>query len=193
MQSLCVFCGSVAGKRPEYAAAASDLGRLLAAQNIALVWGGGKAGLMGAVADAALAAGGKAIGVIPAFMMERELAHPGATEMLVVESMHQRKAVMAERADAFVALPGGFGTLDEWFEILTWAKLHIHAKPIGLLNTADYFNPLLTLIDHIETEGFIKRLDRELMLVADTPESILVQLAAHASAAHKQRFARELT
>ena len=138
-----------------YADAAASFGRLLAEQGIELVWGGGNVGLMGVVADAVLAAGGRAYGVIPSFMAERELAHPQATELVVVDSMHARKAAMAERADAFVALPGGFGTLDELFEILTWAQLHIHSKPIGLLNVQGFFDPLLAMVRHMSREGFI--------------------------------------
>ena len=128
---------------------------MLARHGIELVWGAGNVGLMGVVADAVLSHGGRAVGVIPDFMVERELAHTAASEILIVDSMHARKAAMAERADAFVALPGGFGTLDELFEILTWAQLHIHSKPIGLLNVQGFFDPLLAMVRHMSREGFI--------------------------------------
>ena len=155
MRSICVFCGAAAGQDTAYADAAADFGRLLAGEGIELVWGGGNVGLMGVLADAVLSHGGRAVGVIPDFMVERELAHTAASEILIVDSMHARKAAMAERADAFVALPGGFGTLDELFEILTWAQLHIHSKPIGLLNVQGFFDPLLAMVRHMSREGFI--------------------------------------
>ncbi len=138
MKSVCVFCGASAGEHPAYREAARVFGENLAHEGVELIWGAGNVGLMGAVADAVIAAGGRSYGVIPDFMVERELAHPAATELHVVRTMHERKAMMAERADAFVALPGGFGTLDELFEILTWAQLHLHAKPIGLFNARGF-------------------------------------------------------
>lgn len=180
MQSICVFCGAAFGKRPVYTEAAEALGRTLAEQQLTLVWGGGKVGLMGVVADAALAAGGETVGVIPGFMVEKELAHPDSTELIEVDSMHSRKALMAERADGFIALPGGFGTLDELFEILTWAQLHIHAKPIGLLNVDGYFDPLLAWVDHAEREGFIRASHRQLFHVADSAAALLEQMRQHA-------------
>ncbi|HZY83935.1 MAG TPA: TIGR00730 family Rossman fold protein, partial [Gemmataceae bacterium] len=134
MKRVCVFCGSSSGTRPEYAAAARRFGAALAGRGLGLVYGGGHVGLMGALADAVLAAGGEVVGVIPQALVDRELAHGGLTELLVVNTMHERKALMADRADAFAALPGGFGTADELFEILTWAQLGLHAKPVGLLN-----------------------------------------------------------
>lgn len=155
MRSVCVFCGASSGHDPAYALAARRFGEVLAQRGIELAWGAGNVGLMGVLADAVLSHGGRAVGVIPDFMVERELAHTAASEILIVDSMHARKAAMAERADAFVALPGGFGTLDELFEILTWAQLHIHSKPIGLLNVQGFFDPLLAMVRHMSREGFI--------------------------------------
>ena len=155
MRSVCVFCGASSGHDPAYALAARRFGEVLAQRGIELVWGAGNVGLMGVLADAVLSHGGRAVGVIPDFMVERELAHTAASEILIVDSMHARKAAMAERADAYVALPGGFGTLDELFEILTWAQLHIHSKPIGLLNVQGFFDPLLAMVRHMSREGFI--------------------------------------
>lgn len=179
MKSICVFCGSAFGQRVVYQEAAAELGRTLAGQQLSLVWGGGKVGLMGVIADAVLAAGGQTVGVIPGFMVEKELAHPESTELIEVDSMHTRKAVMAERADGFIALPGGFGTLDELFEILTWAQLHIHAKPIGLLNIAGYFDPLLAWVKHAAQEGFVRSSHMNMFHVADTPEALLEVMRAH--------------
>ena len=179
MRSSCVFCGSSSGRDAAYSAAATSFGELLASQNIELVWGGGNVGLMGIVADSVLAEGGKAYGVIPSFMADRELAHPQATELAVVGSMHIRKAAMADRADGFVALPGGFGTLDELFEIITWAQLHIHAKPVGLLNVRGFFDPLLAMVKHMSQEGFIKAQHLSLIHVSDDPATLLQLMRAH--------------
>lgn len=179
MQSICVFCGSSSGHDAAYAAAAMSFGELIARQGIELVWGGGNVGLMGVVADSVLAEGGNAYGVIPSFMADRELAHPQATELEVVSSMHTRKAAMADRADGFVALPGGFGTLDELFEIITWAQLHIHSKPVGLLNVRGFFDPLLAMVRHMSDEGFIKAKHLSLIHVADDPATLLESMLAH--------------
>jgi uncharacterized protein (TIGR00730 family) len=176
MTTVCVFCGSRSGGRPLYAAAARQLGVSLVARGMDLVYGGGHVGLMGVVADAVLSAGGRAVGVIVQSLVDRELAHQGLTELLVVDTMHQRKALMAERADAFVALPGGYGTGDELFEILTWAQLGFHTRPIGLLNTAGYFDPLLTWLDHMVQEDFLRPRHRELLLVADNADQVLDRL-----------------
>jgi uncharacterized protein (TIGR00730 family) len=176
MTTVCVFCGSRAGNRPAYAEAARRLGTALVARGMDLVYGGGHVGLMGVIADVVLAAGGRAVGVIVQSLVERELAHTGLTELIVVETMHQRKALMAERADAFVALPGGYGTGDELFEILTWAQLGFHARPIGLLNTAGYFDPLLSWLDHMVREDFLRPKHRELVLVADDADRLLERL-----------------
>ncbi|HMP03913.1 MAG TPA: TIGR00730 family Rossman fold protein [Gemmatales bacterium] len=178
MRRIAVFCGARVGQSEVYAAAARSCGRLLAERGVGLVFGGGHIGLMGVVADAALAAGGEAIGVIPRSMVESELAHEGVTRLEIVETMHQRKARMAELADAFIALPGGYGTLDELFEILTWAQLRLHAKPIGLCNVAGYFDPLLAWIDHALAEGFVAPRHRALVRVAAEPGLLIDELLA---------------
>lgn len=174
---VCVFCGSSPGARPAYAAAARDLGAALVARDVELVWGGGNVGLMGVVADAVLDAGGRAIGVIPAGLAERELGHARASELHVVRTMHERKALMADLSDAFVALPGGMGTLDELFEILTWAQLGLHAKPVGLLDVDDYYAPLLAFLDRTRDEGFVRPTDRANLRVATDVERLLDELA----------------
>jgi uncharacterized protein (TIGR00730 family) len=178
MHRLCVFCGSSAGVRPAYAAAARATGRLLAERGIELVYGGGRVGLMGAVADAVLAAGGRAHGVIPEALTAREVAHGGLTELHVVGTMHERKARMADMADAFVALPGGYGTFEEFCEVLTWSQLGIHPKPCGLLNVSGYYAPLLALFDHAVAEGFLRPQHRELVLEAEAPGLLLDRLEA---------------
>ena len=167
MRRVCVFCGAAAGNDPRYAAAADELGRSLAARSVELVTGGGKVGLMGVVADAALAAGGRVIGVIPRFLEEREVAHRGLTELHVVESLHERKALMHELSSAFVALPGGFGTLDELMESITWAQLGLHAKPIGIVNVAGYFDELLSFVEGARSAGFIPAAHGEILTVRD--------------------------
>lgn len=176
MQSVCVFCGSSSGLDPAYVDGANQLGRLLAEENITLVYGGACVGLMGAVADATLAAGGKAIGVLPDFLRRKELAHPRLTELHVVDSMHARKARMAELADGFIALPGGMGTLEEFCEIITWAQLGLHDKPCGLLNIQRYYDPLLDFIGRMADEGFIRDKHKGLVLSADTPEGMLAAM-----------------
>ena len=181
MKHICVFCGSSSGRQALYQQAAIDLGTTLARQGIHLVWGGGRVGLMGTIADAVLAEGGQTVGVIPSFMVEREVEHTGSTELIEVDTMHTRKAIMAERADGFIALPGGFGTLDELFEILTWAQLQIHGKPVGLLNVGGYFDPLLQWIDRAEVEGFIRPHHRKLYSVAGDAETLLEQMRQHAA------------
>jgi uncharacterized protein (TIGR00730 family) len=179
LRSVCVFCGSKVGGRAEYAEAAAALGLRLARDGTTVVYGGGSVGLMGTVANAALAAEGHVIGVIPQALATKELAHAGVTELRVVPSMHTRKAMMADLADAFVALPGGFGTFEELFEIVTWAQLGIHAKPIGLLNVAGYYDHLLALIDHAAAEGFIHPDNRGLVLAASSPDDLITRLAAY--------------
>ena len=165
---LCVFCGSSPGTNPVYRQNAHQLGISLAERGIGLVYGGGGIGLMGALADATLSAGGEVIGVIPTGLASKEVAHQHLTELRVVATMHERKAAMAGLADAFLALPGGMGTFDELFEILTWAQLGIHRKPIGLLNTDGYFNPLIYMVDHAVQEGFVSPAHRELLIIADS-------------------------
>jgi uncharacterized protein (TIGR00730 family) len=177
LRSLCVFCGSNSGKGVEYATAAQALGTLAAQRGIRLVTGAGHVGLMGIVADAALAAGGEVIGVIPQLLVDRELAHRGLTELRIVGSMHERKALMAELSDAFIALPGGLGTLEELCEALTWSQLGIHAKLCGCLNVGGYFDPLLAMLDRAVTEQFLLPEHRQLLLSAATPDDLLDQLA----------------
>jgi uncharacterized protein (TIGR00730 family) len=174
-----VFCGSATGADPVFADAARGLGRELARRGSALVFGGGSVGLMGVIADEALAAGAEVIGVIPHALVAREVAHAGLTDQRVVPTMHARKAQMAELADAFVALPGGFGTLEELFEVLTWAQLGIHAHPIGLLNTAGYYDALLSFVDRAVAEGFARPACREFLVVGAEPGELLDRLEMH--------------
>jgi uncharacterized protein (TIGR00730 family) len=173
MTRLCVFCGSSDGARPAYVASAEALGRALAEQGVGLVYGGGRVGLMGAVANATLAAGGEAIGVIPKALYAKEVGHIGLTELHVVASMHERKALMAELADGFIALPGGFGTLEEFCEILTWAQLGFHRKPFGILNVEGYYDPLLTFFDYTVAEGFVRAEHRGIIQVSDDPAELV--------------------
>lgn len=175
-RSVCVFCGSSPGSRPVYAEAARRVGAALAAADLGLVYGGGRVGLMGCVADAALAAGGRVLGVIPEPLAIKELAHGGVTELLVVPGMHERKALMALHADAFLTLPGGIGTFEEFFEIWTWAALGLHRKPIGLLNVDGYFDPLLQLLDHAIDAQFLRPQHRRLLVVSDDPERLVQAL-----------------
>ena len=176
MTRICVFCGSNPGARPEYLHTARLLGRALVARRLGLVYGGGSVGLMGALADAVLEAGGEVVGVIPRAMATRELAHPGLSEMREVESMHERKATMASLADAFAALPGGLGTFEETLEILTWAQLGIHAKPVGVLDVLGYYDGLRRLLTHAQAEGFVHRENAALLLFATSPEDLLDRL-----------------
>src|SRR5438105_1694816 len=173
MRRLCVFCGSSAGSRPEYLDAARRFGGLLAGRGVGLVFGAGHIGLMGVLADAVLAGGGTAAGVIPQALVDKELAHRGLTELHVVGTMHQRKALMADLADAFLALPGGYGTADETFEILTWAQLGLHTKPVGLLNVCGFFDPLLAWADRCVSEGFLRPEHRDSLRVSHDPEELL--------------------
>ncbi|CAM3934743.1 TIGR00730 family Rossman fold protein [Kibdelosporangium persicum] len=178
---VCVFCGSQPGRRPLYASAAADLGRLLAKRGITLVYGGASVGTMGVIADAALEAGGEVIGVIPVSMMDRELAHEGLTELHVVGSMHERKALMAELSDGFLAMPGGAGTLDELFEIWTWAQIGIHSKPIGIVDIDGFYQPLVRMVEHMVAEGFIRSGYREFITVDPDPVKILDTFANSAT------------
>lgn len=178
LRAVCVYCGSNFGVRDAYRQAAEGLGRLLAQRGIELIYGGGRVGLMGAIADATLAAGGRVMGVIPSALARLEVEHPGITELREVETMHERKALMAERADAFIALPGGLGTLDELFEIVTWAQLGVHDKPCGLLEVGGYYQPLLTFLDRQVEEGFVRAEHRNLLLVDESPARLLDRLAA---------------
>jgi uncharacterized protein (TIGR00730 family) len=178
MNRVCVFCGSSTGRNPAHLEAARRMGRALAARGLGVVYGGGSVGLMGALADAALAAGGEVVGVIPRALQLRELAHGGLTTLHVVGSMHERKARMAELADGFVALPGGMGTLEEFAEVLTWAQLGLHARPCGLLDVAGYYRPLISFFDAAAAEGFVRPEHRRLVLVAGEPDALLDALEA---------------
>ena len=173
MRRVGVFCGATAGRDPAHAAAARDLGTLLAERGIGLVTGGGRVGLMGVVADAALDAGGEVLGVIPRMLVDRELAHPGLTQLVVVESLAERKAEIVDLSDAFVALPGGIGTLDELAEVLSWAQLGLHAKPTGLLDAAGYWSPLLAWLDLAVAEGYVTEAHRGAIVVAEEPAALL--------------------
>lgn len=170
---LCVFCGSSPGNKPEYLAAAQQLGTALAKAGIGLVYGGAQVGLMGAVADAALAAGGEVIGVIPRHLVERELAHEGLTTLHEVGSMHERKAMMADLSDGFIALPGGVGTFEELFEVWTWGQLGHHQKPCALFNAAGYYDQLIAFLDHALTEGFMRQPYRDMLIVDNQVDSLL--------------------
>jgi uncharacterized protein (TIGR00730 family) len=173
MRRICVFCGSSSGSHPEYGAAAEELGAELVRRTIGLVYGGGKVGLMGVLADAVLKAGGEAVGVIPEHIMSREIGHKGLTKLHVVHSMHERKALMADLSDAFVAMPGGFGTLEEFCEVVTWTQLGLHAKPCGILNVRRYYSPLLAMFDHAVEERFLKPENRALVLARESPSELL--------------------
>jgi uncharacterized protein (TIGR00730 family) len=176
---VCVFCGSSSGTGLSYVEAARQVGRVLAQRGIDLVYGGASVGTMGEVADAALAAGGSVVGVIPQTLVDWEVAHGGLTELHVVDNLHQRKALMASLADAFIALPGGAGTLDELFEAWTWAQLGIHAKPVGLLDVNGYFQPLLRFLDHMVEQGFLKPAYREMLIIESEVSALLDRYAAY--------------
>jgi len=193
LSTVCVFCGSSPGARPAYRDAAEALGRVLAAQGRTLVYGGGNVGLMGVIADAVLASGGRVIGVIPQHLVAREIAHTGVTELRTVASMHERKQLMADLADTFVLLPGGLGSLEEFFEVWTWGQLGLHRKPYGLLNVDGYFDPLLAFLDHAVAERFLRREQRELLLVDHDPERLLARLDAHEPASMPKWIDRRAT
>ncbi len=173
MRRICVFCGSSMGARPEYAERAAELGRMIAQRGLGLVYGGGNIGLMGVLATAALEAGGEVIGVIPEALMKFEVGHPDLAELRVVGSMHERKALMADLSDAFIALPGGIGTMEELFEVWTWAQLGFHPKPLGFLDVAGYYDHLHTFLDHMRTEGFLRDRHRGMVAVDDNPTRLL--------------------
>ena len=179
MRRLCVFSGSSSGVSPDYRKAAEDLGRLIAGQGIGLVYGGAAVGLMGAVADAALAAGGEVIGVIPEALVQREVAHNGLNDLRIVGSMHERKQLMADLSDGFIALPGGIGTFEELFEVWTWTQLGTHAKPCALLNVKGFYNHLLAFLDHVIDEAFLKQVHRDMIVVANEPTALLDALKTH--------------
>jgi uncharacterized protein (TIGR00730 family) len=173
MQSLCVFCGSSPGRRPEYVELARTVGSLVAERGLTLVYGGGRVGLMGALADAALAAGGRVVGVIPQMLLDREVGHAGLSELHVVRTLSERKTLMSDLSDAFLALPGGIGTMDELFEAWTWAQLELHDKPTALLNQLGYYDSLLEFLDRAQTDGFLYGRSRELLLVETDADRVL--------------------
>ena len=173
LKSICVFCGSSSGRNGLYVGAARELGKVLAEQKIRLVYGGAKVGLMGAVADAVLKHGGEVIGVLPYFLSGKEIAHPDLTQLIIVDTMHERKTKMSDLADGFIALPGGMGTMEELCEILTWAQLGLHQKPAGILNAHRFYNSLITLFDVMVKEGLLKEKHRRMLLVNDNPVDLL--------------------
>ncbi len=173
LNRICVYCGSNPGGDPIYVRNAQQMGRLLASRGITVVYGGGRVGLMGALAEAALAAGGEVIGIIPEMLERREVAFRGLTELHVVHSMHERKQMMADLSDGFIAMPGGFGTFEEFCETLTWAQLGMHAKPCGLLNVKGFYDPLLALFDHAAAEKLLRAVHRSMVIAAEQPEALL--------------------
>jgi uncharacterized protein (TIGR00730 family) len=181
IENVCVYCGSSPGNRPVYTEQARALARLMVERDIGLVYGGGKVGIMGVVADAVLSLGGRVVGIIPQALIDREVAHPGLSELVVTRSMHERKTIMAERADGFIALPGGLGTLEELFEAWTWAQLGIHEKPCGILDVADFYGGLVRFVDHAVSEGFIKPQNRGVLIVESDPVRLLDRFAAYTS------------
>jgi uncharacterized protein (TIGR00730 family) len=183
LQTVCVFCAASPGVNPEYVEHAAAMGRFLAETGRRLVYGGGRTGLMGALADGALSSGGEVIGIMPRHLVEREVAHVALTELHVVASMHERKSLLAELADGFLAMPGGLGTLEELFEIWTWGQLGLHRKPYGILEVSGFFAPLLAFLDHAVTEGFIRREYRDLLVVDSNPRILIERMEAMQPAA----------
>jgi len=177
-ERVAVYCGSSAGHNPEYSRAAESLGQVLSAKNIGLVYGGGKVGLMGAVADAVLNSGGEVIGVLPEFLSDKEVAHEGLPELRIVHDMHARKSAMSQLADGFIALPGGLGTMEEMFEMLTWLQLSLHEKPCGLLNVCGFYDHLITFLDHMTAEGFLKQEYRAMLLCSADPAKLIDRMLA---------------
>ncbi len=179
MKTIAVYCGSSSGNNEIYREQAAVTGRFLVQKGMELVFGGGKVGLMGVLADAALEAGGKVTGVIPGFLQTKEVAHEKLSELIVVEDMHARKALIYEMSDGFIALPGGYGTLEELFEMLTWGQLGLHPKPVGLLNIAGFFDYILASLDHMVQEGFVHEINRKMVLCHHNPEDLLEQMSAY--------------
>jgi len=190
MKSILVYCGANEGKNPAYREAAQALGNQLVNKNIKLVFGGGSVGLMGVLADTMLAAGGHVIGIIPDFLIKMEVGHKGLTELHTVESMHERKALMEKMSDGIIAIPGGFGTIDELFEILTWAQLGLHEKPIGILNVNGFYDFLLKQLEVMIQEGFLKQESRDLLLVSDNLEDLFYQMEHFKPSPHKKWLKR---
>lgn len=193
MKSIAVFCGSSEGASPVYKECAIQLGKELAARDLTLIYGGATVGLMGAVADSVMQAGGQVIGVLPHFLKQREIEHTRLTELIMVDSMHERKLKMSELADGFIALPGGPGTMEEYFEIFTWAQLGLHQKPCGLLNVNHYYDPLISLFDNMAREQFMQEKHHAIMLNDTTPEGILRQLADYTPPPVKQYLTEDRT
>lgn len=179
LTSICVYCGSNTGAAPEYRAAAVAMGEALARRGITLVYGGGQVGLMGILADSCIDAGGQVIGVIPDFLHQKEIAHPRVPDMRIVNSMHERKLMMAEESDAFIAMPGGLGTLEELFEVWTWSQLGRHEKPVGVLNVNGYYDQLLGFLDHVRGEGFVEEKHRAMLKCGETPDAVVDALQAY--------------
>ncbi len=190
MRSICVFCGSKYGNKPAFKAAAIEMGTQIAKSGLELIYGGGHVGLMGALADAALAAGGKVIGVIPEDLVKKEVSHKGLTLLTIVKSMHERKAKMAELSDGFIAIPGGYGTLEEFCEVLTWSILGIHKKPCGILNIEGYFDPLLKFFDDSAKCEFITQEHRDLVLVSDSVSDLLKRMQEYKHTARERYYER---
>ena len=181
INSIAIYCGSSKGFSKDYEATANAVGQRFAQQHIEIIYGAGNVGLMGVIANAALAASGKIVGVIPQFLKEWEVFHTGLTELIVTNTMHERKQIMADRADAFLILPGGFGTMDEFFEILTWKQLHLHQKPIGILNINGFYDPLLTYLKNMVQEGFVKEVNLDLILISTSIEDLLLKMQNHST------------
>ncbi len=188
MKSICVFCGSNVGENLSYADAAKELGHLLAEKNIRLVFGAGKVGLMGIIADAVLEKGGEAIGVIPQFLMDKEVGHTGLTELHIVETMHQRKHLMAELSDAFITMPGGIGTMEEFFEIFTWGQLGLHPKPFGILNAGGYYDHLLAFFENMVQERFLSRANYDMLHASSKPTILLEELLNYQPIEHPEKW-----
>ncbi len=179
MKKICVYCGSSPGLRPEYIAAARFLAEELLARNIGLIYGGAHVGIMGEIADTVLSGGGDVTGIIPKALVDQEVSHKGLTELIIVDSMHERKAMMADLSDGFIALPGGLGTVEELFEVLTWAQLGFHKKPCGLLNASGYYDHLSAFLDHSVSEGFVKDAHRSMLMVEENPITLLDRFATY--------------
>lgn len=179
MKSICIYCGSNPGRQEAYSGAARDLARSLVSRNLKLVYGGASVGIMGLIADTVLELGGQAVGVIPEALVRKEVAHPNLSELHVTQSMHERKTLMAELSDGFIAMPGGIGTLEEIFEIWTWAQLGFHEKPCGLLNVEGYFDSLTTFLDHAVAEQFVKKTHRSMLIVDSAPETMLERFSRY--------------
>ena len=193
MKSVSVFCGSSAGTGNQYSAEAMALGKALALKDIMLVYGGAKLGLMGAVANGALSVGGKVVGVLPGFLQSKEIAHTGLTEMILVESMHERKMKMNDLSEGIIALPGGYGTLEEFFEMLTWAQLGLHQKPVALLNIDGFYDPLITLLQLMVDKGFLKEVNQRMLIVNNNIENLLRQMQEYRAPAVPKWITKETT